>query len=241
MRPDEVFKKYIESDNFDSRMRLDLQVQNFMDELKLPQDIIEAISNSNAMLEAYGVAPGLEVGSTAPDFELPNAEGRNIRLYSLLHKGPVILSFFRGEWCAFCNLELMSYQSIFNEIGESGASLIAISPQTQDHGLSLIKNLPLSFHILSDIHQESIIDYGLQFTIPEMMQEIMLNVMNLDLTKHTANGTWEMTVPATYIIDQEGIIQGSYVSMDFTTRMEPQEAIDIIKSLKQTKSKKLVA
>lgn len=231
----QIVNSFINSDAYNSKMKLDMQIQNFMDELKLPQDVIEVISKSNALLEAYGVAPGLEVGSLAPDFELPNAMGRSIRLSSLLHKGPVILSFFRGEWCAFCNLELIAYQAIFDKIGENGASIVAISPQAQEHGLSLIKNLPLSFHILSDIHQEAIIDYGLQFTIPDMMQEMMLNVMNIDLTKHTANGTWEMTVPATYIIDQEGLIQGSYVSMDYSNRMDPDDAVRIVSEINRKK------
>jgi len=116
----------------------------------LPKEVTEAFERHIGELQESGAAKGLTVGAKAPDFTLSNHAGDNVNLSEELAKGPVILTFYRGEWCPFCNLELRAYQRIMDDIRESGAQLLAISPLTPDRSLSMQSKNELSFHVLSD-------------------------------------------------------------------------------------------
>jgi len=212
-------------------MELNFQLAQMVDSLNLPADVLETISNTNSLLETSGTAPGLRIGEKSPDFTLPDAFGDDVNLYNLLENGPVVISFYRGEWCPFCNLEIRALQKILPEIEAIGGTLIAISPQEPDHALSLTKGVPLTFQVLSDVDQHVIETYKLRYLVPISVQDIYLNVLNLDLTEHTATRTWELTVPATYVIDQRGIIRGRHISMDFTERMEPDVILKQLKGI----------
>ena len=190
---------------------------------RTPAPIAERITAILADVTASGVAPGLAVGERAPNFRLPNAAGEEVELASRLATGPVVLSFYRGEWCPYCNLELRALQAALPRFQGHGASLIAISPQSPDHSLSVAEKNELSFDVLSDVHQEAIRAFRVQFTVPADLQDLHRNVFHNDLSARTADGSWDLPVPATFVIDRGGIIRARYVSADYRTRMDPDD------------------
>ncbi|HEO65169.1 MAG TPA: AhpC/TSA family protein [Spirochaetes bacterium] len=214
-------------------MKLNDQIKQLANSYDLPEDVIRTIQSTNALLEASGSVPGLDIGDRAPEFILPNAYGKDISLDESLQKGLVVLSFYRGDWCPYCNLELRALQDVLPEIESLGASLITISPQPPTNALSLTEKHNLAFEVLSDLYQEATHDYGLHYTVPPEVQDIYLNVFNLDLSEHTADGSWDLPVPATFILDREGIVRASYVSTNFLTRMEPEMVLEELRSIRE--------
>lgn len=197
----------------------------------IPAPVSSRLAAAFAELTASGAAPGLAVGEQAPPFILPDATGHLVWLGARLAHGPVVLSFYRGEWCPFCNLELQALQAALPELTERGATLIAISPQSPDHSLSVTEKAGLTFDVLSDVHQEVIAAYRLQFTVPADLKDLHLNVFGNDLSAHTADGSWDLPVPATFVIDRGGIIRARHVSADYTTRMDPADIVAALDEL----------
>ena len=135
----------------------------------------------------------------------------------------MVLSFYRGEWCPFCNLELRALQAALPQLRSHGAALIAISPQSPDHSLSVTEKAGLTFDVLSDARQEVIAAYRVQFTVPADIKDLHLNVFGNDPSSQTADGSWNLPIPATFVMDRTGIIRARHVSADYTTRMDPAE------------------
>jgi peroxiredoxin len=190
---------------------------------KIPDPVAARLRAASDETTTSGLATGIAVSEQAPDFTLPNARGEPVGLALRLAQGPVVLSFYRGEWCPFCNLELRALQAALPRFQAYGASLMAISPQTPDHSLSATEKNELSFDVLSDIHQEVIAAYRVQFTVPADLKDLHLEVFHNDLSIHTADGSWDLPIPATFVIDRSGIVRARYVSADYTTRMDPDD------------------
>jgi peroxiredoxin len=212
--------------------RLNDQLADLSASFSLPDEIRESLHFANEELTRSGAAPGLAVGDRAPDFTLPDASGEPVALADRLRLGPVVLSFYRGDWCPYCNLELRALQANLPEIRELGASLIAISPQAPDHGAALTEREGLGFDVLSDIHQEAIRAYQLQFTPPASVKEVYANVFGNDLSKQSADGSWDLPVPATFVLDRDGVVRAAYVDAQYTTRMEPGDILDALRHLR---------
>ena len=190
---------------------------------QIPAPVAGRLSAAFAELTASGAAPGLAVGEQAPLFSLPDATGETVSLAGRLAEGPVVLSFYRGEWCPFCNLELRALQAAPPQLKSHGAALIAISPQSPDHSLSITEKAGLTFDVLSDARQEVITAYRVQFTVPADIKDLHLNVFGNDPSAQTADGSWNLPIPATFVIDPAGIIRARHVSADYTTRMDPAQ------------------
>lgn len=200
-----------------------LVLQPQLDELtaQIPEPIRVRITKAVAEIESSRVAPGLEVGDQAPDFSLVDATGRLVSLADALAGGPVVLTFYRGEWCPYCNLQLRGLQVALPRFRELGASLIAISAQSPDHSLSVSEKNELEFTVLSDATQEVIRAYKLQFPVEGELKDLHLNVFHNDPRDHNADGTLTLTVPATFVIGRDGIVHSRFVSADWRFRMEP--------------------
>jgi peroxiredoxin len=182
-------------------------------------------------IEADGSASGLEVGDRAPGFELPNATGELVTLRQRLESGPVVLTFYRGDWCPYCNVTLRALQAALPRIKARGATLIAISPQAPDRSLSLTEKLALEFDVLSDIDQAVGRAYRVHFTVPADMKDLYLDTFHNDLAKQTADGSWDLPVPATFVIDDLGIIRARHVAVDYRTRMDPEDVLAALDAL----------
>jgi peroxiredoxin len=209
--------------------RINQSVQDFM--LSLPADEQATVMQSFEKLHASSVAAdAVNVEDTPPDFNLPNATGKAINLYAALEQGPVVLSFYRGGWCPFCNLELQALQQHLPGIRSLGATLIGVSPETPDNSLTTTGKHGLEFEVLSDIGNKTARDYGLIFTVYEEMRPLYLK-WGLDVPACNGDDSWELPVPATYLIDTHRVVRAAHVDKDYTQRMEPGRILEALKNL----------
>jgi peroxiredoxin len=212
-------------------MNLNEEIRQVLSSLAFPDEANRTIADAMVQIEENRVAPGLNVGEQAPRFLLPNPEGEPVSLDERLSQGPVVLTFFRGDWCPICNLQLRALQRALPDIENAGASLIAVSPQALSHALTLTEKAELTFDVLSDVDQTVIRDYRLQFTMPHQVKDIYLGIGALDLGKQNADGSWNLPVPGTFVIDQQGVIRERHVTADFTRRMEPEDVLEALEPL----------
>ncbi len=177
------------------------------------------MDQATADLVKSGLADrAIHQGQKAPDFTLPDAHGRPVTLSALLKKGKVVLTFYRGGWCPFCNRQLESYQSHLAEIHAKGAELVAVSPQTPDATVSTAEKDALTFPVLSDAGNKVARTYGLVFKVPDAVAQIYEH-FGVDLAKRNGDASHELPMPATYIIGQDGTIKLSYVQADYKKRL----------------------
>jgi peroxiredoxin len=172
-------------------------------------------------------------GDRAPEFVLENASGRMIRLDELLARGPVVLTFYRGAWCPYCNTQLRSLQQALPELEALGASLVAVSPQLPDGSLELIDKHALTFEVLSDSKSRVASEYGIVFALTPADRALFLEVGN-DLAEANSDDSWVLPAPATFVIDGEGAIQHARVDADFTNRTEIDEILGALREIAAT-------
>lgn len=169
----------------------------------------------------------LAKGDVIPAFELPDALGQTVSSQTLLAAGPLVISFYRGGWCPYCSLELRALQESLPEIQAAGATLVAISPETPDNSLSTIEKQELTFEVLSDRGNQLARQFGLVFTLPESLRPIYA-AFGIDLPAHNGDTTFELPVPATYVVETNGQIIHSFVDVDYTQRLAPEAIVDAL-------------
>ncbi|MDT8287421.1 MAG: redoxin domain-containing protein, partial [Elusimicrobiales bacterium] len=170
----------------------------------------------------------LKVGRLMPDFSLPDSTGRTVRLKDLLKDGPVILAFYRGSWCPYCNAQLASYQEHLGAFKAKGARLVGVTPEKPDLTALMRDGKKLGFTILSDADNKLAKKLGLVFGVPAELKKLYLQ-FGIDLEKSQGNPDWELPVPATYVVAKDGRIIYAFVDPDYTHRADPE---DILKALK---------
>lgn len=172
----------------------------------------------------------IKLGDTAPDFTLPNALKVAVNLAKLLTHGPVVLSFYRGAWCPYCNLEVQALQQMNHKFKELGASLVAISPQTPDHTLNFVEKAKLDFEVLSDVGNQVSRRFGLTYILDPELRPIYLS-FGLDIPMHNGDDSWELPFPATYLIDRQGKVRFCFVESDYRKRAEPADLLHALQTL----------
>jgi peroxiredoxin len=174
----------------------------------------------------------LKPGAVAPDFMLPDAQGRCVRLRSLLRQGPVVLVFYRGGWCPYCNLHLRGFQRALPEFQQFGAQMVAISPQLPDNSLSTQEKDELTSAVLSDVGNKVARQFGIVFQIGEKLQKLYRKFGHpLDLF-NGPDGGQHLPVPATFVVDGKGVIRLAHVDVDYTRRLDPDDVITTLRQLK---------
>lgn len=197
---------------------------------KLPPDTAEVILKDIEIRAKSGITKNaLKTGDKMPEFQLSNAVGSKVYSDELLHHGPMIVSFYRGAWCPYCNLELAAYQEALPDILDVGAQLVAISPELPDTSISLVEKHALKYEVLSDLNNDVARDFGLVYRVEDKILRLY-EKMGIDLAKAQGNESFELPFAATYIIDSDGTIIEEFVNYDFTQRMDPYDAIEIIKT-----------
>ncbi len=186
-----------------------------------------------ARLAGMSFPNALAAGDRAPDFELQNASGDEVRLSELLTRGPVVLIFYRGAWCPFCNTQLRALQEALPEIEALGASLVAVSPQLPDGSLELIDEHTLTFEVLSDVKSSVASEYGIVLALTSADVALFLEVGN-DLAQANGDDAWVLPAPATFVIAGDGTIRHARVDADFTTRGEPANIVGALRALAAT-------
>lgn len=179
------------------------------------------MEKSAAELAARMPEPGLPVGAFAPDFSLPNAFGRPVRLSDLTATGPVVLTFYRGAWCPYCNLQLRGLQQILPYIENAGAKLVAITPQKPDKSREQLEADGYPFEILSDLDDRVMEAYNLHYQVPARLAALYKSKLELDLTEYNGEGRTVLPVPATFVIDRHGVIRAAFADTDYRKRPEP--------------------
>lgn len=198
---------------------------------KVPEEVQAIMVEATKTLSATNIvdkAP--KAGDTLPEFSLQNHKGGTTNLSTLLAKGPVIVTFYRGGWCPYCNLELRAYQEILPEIQAAGAQLVAITPELPDNSLSTAEKNELNFEVLSDVNADYARSLGLVFTLPEELRPIYSN-FNIHIEEHNGKGQFDLPLAATYLIDQNGVIANAFVDADYTKRQEPREVLAALEQL----------
>jgi peroxiredoxin len=199
---------------------------------QIPADLLEDLLSPVEQLIASGaVEKVLKEGAQVPDFTLSDALGNAVTLSHLLRQGPVVISFYRGAWCPYCNLELRSYQRALPQLQELGASLVAISPQTPDHSLSMVEKQKLTFAALSDVGNQVARQFGLVFTIDEAVRTAHRRI-GANLPAFNGEDSWELPMAGTFLVDQSGTIRLASVDPDFARRLDPSVVIAKLKELK---------
>lgn len=210
-------------------MKLKNEIQLLLASYNTPDHVAAVISEAMARIEENREAPGIALGERAPDFRLPNSAGEEVWLNERLQQGPVVVSFFRGAWCPICNLQLRALHRALPAIREAGGSLIGVHPDTARFGDA--EALP-GFDMVCDADQSVISAYRVQFTVPAKVQQIYTDTIRTDISSHNADGSWRLPVPATFAIDQEGVVRRRHVTADFTKRMEPEDVIEALEELR---------
>ena len=172
----------------------------------------------------------LATGERAKSFQLPNAKGGETSLADLLGSGPLVISFYRGGWCPYCNLEFKALNDSLSTIKSLGANLVGISPELPDNSLSTAEKHALEFDLLSDVGNIVARDYGIVMDVPASMRPLYLQ-WGLDVPSTNGDDTWELPIPATYVIDTDGTIVFAYVNKNYTERLEPAEIITALQSI----------
>ena len=176
------------------------------------------------------LAKALKTGDKMPSFSLPDVTKGTVVFDKLLAKGPLVVVFYRGGWCPYCNLQLRDLQKYLKEINGAGAELVAISPQTPDNSLSTAQKSELSFYVLSDADNKVAREFGLVFKLPDNLKEIYKE-FGIDLAKSNASKEWELPLGATYIVTKDGKIAYSFLDADYKKRAETKEIVAFLKGL----------
>jgi peroxiredoxin len=184
----------------------------------------------NDIIEKGTLKKAKKVGEEAPDFALTDATGKTISLKKLLAQGPVVLTWYRGGWCPYCNITLNRMKTEMPKFKEAGASFVVLTPELPDKSLTTKEKIGLEFTVLSDVGNEVAKTYGIVFRLTEAVAESYQNSFDL----HTYNGdeTNELPLAATYVIDPKGIIRYAFVRADYRERAEPADILEALRKLK---------
>ena len=204
-----------------------LERQTQLTKYVLPETQAVHVRVVQQLQEQRIVDRALKVGAHAPQFQLPDHRGETISSAELLSHGPLVVNFFRGRWCPFCVAQLEAMSFILPAIKSAGASLVAISPQSVKQSFFMVDQHKLGFPLLSDSGNKIATGFGLTYSVPEEQRAIYKRAfVNLPFVNEDAS--WTLPIPATFVLDRQGIITYMSANEDYTQRPEPA---DILRAL----------
>ncbi len=206
-------------------LRQELQERKALAAQYVPADVQEVNRRTVEQLRASGIAGHiLPVGAEMPGFELPDQDGNPVSSEELLRRGRLVICFFRGRWCPFCVAQLEAMNSALSQIEKRGATLITVSPQTLKQSFFMRDQHQLRFPLLSDAHNQAARRFGLVYSIPEEQKEVYSHTF-VNLPFINGDSSWELPIPATYVVKQNGVVLYASADPDYTQRPEPEEII----------------
>jgi peroxiredoxin len=209
-------------------LKAQIDAFNVQKEANLPADVLALMNTTNEELIAQHIKNNaLQVGDKVEDFTLANHLGKNVELIDLLKKGPVVISFYRGAWCPYCNLELKALNDFLPQFKTKSAQLVAISPQLPDQTLTTAQKNELEFDVLSDVGNKVAQQFGLLFTLDKRIQELYTG-FGIDFEQTYGDKTYQLPLPATYVINQNGVITYAFLNEDYTLRAEPSDVMAVL-------------
>ena len=211
-------------------LKSQIDAYNVQKEAKLPGDVLALMAQTNEELIAQHIKDNaLQVGAKVSNFSLNNHSAEQVELADLLNNGPVIISFYRGNWCPYCNLELKALNDYLPQFKTQSAQLVAISPQLPDETLSTTQKNDLEFDVLCDVSNKVAEQFGLLFTLDERIQALYTQ-FGIDFEHYYGDKSFKLPLPATYVINQEGVITYAFLSEDYTLRAEPIDVMTALES-----------
>ncbi|WP_165215323.1 peroxiredoxin-like family protein [Affinirhizobium pseudoryzae] len=196
----------------------------------VPYSVIETMHRATAELIASGAAQkALKAGDTLPEFTLSDPDGNPVSSADLLAHGPLVISFYRGVWCPYCNMELQALQEVLPQFEALGAKLVAISPQNPVNSRKSVRQNNLTFPILSDTHNDVAAAFGLRFEMQDYLVDLYKSLKN-DLSAFNGDESWTLPMPARYVVGQDGLILYAEVNPDYTRRPEPEDMLPAIRA-----------
>ena len=179
--------------------------------------------------EKHLAANVLPAGAKAPQFELPDHDGKIVSSAAMLAQKRLVLCFIRGRWCPFCVGQMEAMTLIVPEIEQAGARLIAISPQTVKQSFFMHDQHRLRFPLLSDAGNQVARQFGLTYRVPDFQAEVYRRAfVNLPFTN--GDESWELPIPATYILDHDGTVLYAAADEDYTERPDPSDIVAVLRS-----------
>lgn len=213
-------------------LREELEERKALAEQYVPEDVLQVNQRTVEELRASGIAGRiLAVGASAPNFELPDHDGNTLSSSSLLSRGRLVICFFRGRWCPFCVAQLEAMNSALDPIQKSGASLVAISPQTVKQSFFMRDQHQLRFPLLSDAGNRVARAFGLVYPVPEEQKAVYSRTF-VNLPFLNGDHSWELPIPATYVLGQGAVLYAN-ADADYTRRPEPEELVRLLDQLSQ--------
>jgi len=196
---------------------------------RVPADRRAAMERHIAHLSESGVGRNAkQEGDLAPAIVLPDAHGRAFDVATLLAQGPVIVTFYRGGWCPYCNLELKAYQAVLSQIIAAGANLVAISPEKPDDSVSTAEKNDLTFTVLSDVGQGVGKAFGLVYSFTDELRSVY-HGFKLDIPEKNATpDDWSLPLSATYVIASDGRILFADTGVDYRRRADPLDVLQVL-------------
>ena len=197
----------------------------------LPSDLCEKLIIENKKLfNSFLEEKALKEGMTVPNVFFRNKEFEPVHLSDLLKEHHLVLSFVRGTWCPYCNLELIALAKIKSEIEKRGARLIAVSPELYKYSEEKLTANKIDYPVYTDLGNKAADEFGLVFELPSEYREIY-KTLNIHLNVLNNETKWTLPMPATFIISKDAVITATYVNADYTQRMEPDyilEKLDLL-------------
>lgn len=176
--------------------------------------------------------PGLAVNTMAPDFTATTYTGNTITLSDYYQEGPVVLIFYRGAWCPYCNLHLKSFQDRLEDFKQKGASIVAVSVDKPEYGAKAVQKEGLGFEVVSDPQADILTAYNVLYKVPDELAQKYLTEYQIDLQAHSGRDDHIIAVPATYVIDTSGKIVFAYADENYKIRTKPEEVLSVLEGLK---------
>jgi peroxiredoxin len=197
-----------------------------------PPEVLTGLGAEIQKLAESGIARhALHVGAKAPDFTLPDAQGRPMTLSALLAKGPAVITFYRGSWCPFCDLQLRAYQGALGAFHDLGAELVAISPQMPDYALSDVEKKQLTFPVLTDNGNRVAREFKLVFALSDALRKLQTHFGSV-VPRFNGDDSWELPMPGTFVLDPQGVVTFASVDPNWMVRVEPTAILDALRAVR---------
>jgi peroxiredoxin len=204
--------------------------------LKPSKEVLDTMHrNTDELIAGAQAQRARKAGDAMPEFTLRDPDGQSVSSRDLLARGPLVISFYRGVWCPYCNLELQALQEALPEITARGASLVAVSPQTAPNSRKSQRDNKLDFPILSDTNSELAHAFGIRFALSKDLVDLYKSFKN-DLPIINDDPSWVLPMPARYVVGTDGIIAYAEVNPDYTRRPDPSELLPVLDRLKTGKA-----
>jgi len=211
-------------------LREELAERKRLMEMYVPADTRAINERATEELRSSGIADrALKIGQQAPEFALLDQNGKPVSSTELLAKGPLVIAFLRGRWCPFCCGEAEALNRMLPEFERAGASLVAISPQTQNQAYFMHDQHKLRFPLLVDAGNKIAKQFGIVYRVPDYQEKLFSSVF-INLPHINGDSSWELPLPATYIVGRDGKIQYASINVDYTERAEPSEVLRFLQS-----------